>query len=959
MTVQMKRNLTSAVGSTVTAAKDVLAEIERDGFAVLPGFEPREGHIYTRVRAISARINQNYDGFPSEELKRAYKTFLGKPTYVNHVNEDVMRRRGRVVAAAYFENGEDKYIDVFMETNAKKYPILAKELVEGGIDAVSMGCSAERTICSYCGNVATGLFDMCDHVMQHKGQLLRKASGGMPEDVLVYEECRDLGFFELSFVFDPADETALASKVFVASRQPESARGRGNRMWCDLPGCRRWALTDTEQNEWVTANGDLRTYHYCCEGHKEQYERKYPDWLVEGHVRNAYKRQAIRLQAYGEIEAPAPVDTLRDEAEDVEEDFHHYIDSPEDFQEPDLEKAQELDRRDEIDEEFLAPPMPTMNDVTEETPMPQPGSPPPGGPPPPSGPPPGGPPPSGPPAAGPPPGGPTPPPPRQAPDESGDSNRPPSRRNEQKATSRKGSTMSRDSLAQRGRVPSRARVAEDRSRNDQGEQEEVFITQTPPAEPVETGEGEEITNTEENLVARRRRRAQEAAKRRAALAAADALEAQARQLRADAEGEVPDPKEVAEPDERIDMWEPVEETQPKDAAKRTTAQVYRAFAAWCRRKQGKALRQASNRPQLLRWAAQFGREAGIPAEELYPIIRAEIEAHRKKAEDEGVSGGEKADPDAVKEFIDNPGDADETKESRRKSAMLGWQLDPNSDGVDNFVATDDTGLTYGLYDAGGGVWVLEIYSDADGDMLVEDTVNSLEEGKSRAEQYAAGGGPNFANRKRASDDDDKPDFLKDDDGDDSDDDKKESSRRARKRKTADEKLDVAAPDGRIDVERPTADDTDEEAQASQYDKGDFGDNAGDDIADPDLSTDQNWLPGEGKRSSRVKKADGLAAVRLAEATIAANLDTEKKGRWALAEEFRQMSAGQVADRTALLEKVIEVNGLDRPRTAGKIAGNRGQSRTSSIPPSLMQATPPAQRREASAEIGNPDSDMFL
>lgn len=513
--------------------------------------------------------------------------------------------------------------------------------------------------------------------------------------------------------------------------------------------------------------------------------------------------------------------------------------------------------------------------------------------------------------------------------------------------------MSRDSLAQRGRVASRARVAEDKSRNDQGEQEEVFISQTPPEEPVETGDGEKITNTEDNLVARRR--AAEAARRRAALETAKQLEAEARRIRAEAQGEVPDP--VAEPDERIDMWEPVEETQPKDASKKplpSPERVHRAFAAWCRQTQGKGLREASNRSQLLRWAAQFGKAAKLPAEALYPVIRTEIAAHRKKAEDEGVSGGEKADPGAVKEFIENPGDADDKKESRRKSAALHWELDPESDSVDSFVASDGQ-LNYGLYNAGGDVWVLEIYSEIDGDMVAEDTVASLEVGKTKAEQYASGGG-NLANRKRASDDD-KPDFLKDDGGN-SDDDKKESRRRARKRKAADEKLDVAAPDGRVDVEAPTRDTTDEEAQESQFDKGDFGDNAGDDLADPDLSTDQNWLPGEGKKSSSVKTADGLSAVRLAEAYVTAGMDTEKKGRWTLAEEFGRMSAAVVADRTALLERLIEIHSLDRRSAERKTAGNRGPSNTrSAIPPNLAQARP--QTREASAEIGNPDSDMFF
>ena len=35
----------------------------------------QKGFLYTQVRAISARINQNYDAWPSTELKKSYRTF--------------------------------------------------------------------------------------------------------------------------------------------------------------------------------------------------------------------------------------------------------------------------------------------------------------------------------------------------------------------------------------------------------------------------------------------------------------------------------------------------------------------------------------------------------------------------------------------------------------------------------------------------------------------------------------------------------------------------------------------------------------------------------------------------------------------------------------------------------------------------------------------------------------------
>lgn len=190
----------------------------------IQGFKIRPGYVYTVVRAISARINQNFDGWPSDELKLGYQTFLGKPVFVNHTNEDPQTARGVVVAARYVENGNDKYVECVQEIDAKRYPKVAHEIITGGLDSVSMGAEAGFTICSYCNNRAVDEYDLCDHVKYHKGSTLRRHNRktGKVEDVLVYESCHKLSFFELSYVFDPADETAVASKVLVASVRKEA-----------------------------------------------------------------------------------------------------------------------------------------------------------------------------------------------------------------------------------------------------------------------------------------------------------------------------------------------------------------------------------------------------------------------------------------------------------------------------------------------------------------------------------------------------------------------------------------------------------------------------------------------------------------------------------------------------------------------------------------------------------------
>ena len=190
-------------------------------------------------------------------------------------------------------------------------------------------------------------------------------------------------------------------------------------------------------------------------------------------------------------------------------------------------------------------------------------------------------------------------------------------------------------------------------------------------------------------------------------------------------------------------------------------------------------------------------------------------------------------------------------------------------------------------------------------------------------------------------------------------DKQANTKGAKMRKRADEKLEVAAPDGRVDVEAPVSNTTSAEAQASQFDIHDFGNNAGDNVAKPDLSTDQNWAPGEasGKKAS-IKTAGGLLAMRCAEGMIAAGLEPNSRERkYALAAEFEQMNRGLIQDRVALLERFAAVREADRRKVAS--GSSRGAAR-SPIPAGLGGGTRTASAgpRVAAHDPRN-DSSLFI
>lgn len=178
-------------------------------------YEARPGYLYVRSRAISSRCNDNWDEFPAEEIKQAYKSFVGKPVFVNHVNDNHRRARGVIIDAALHEDRNadgtpDTWCEVLMEVDAVRFPKLAKAILKKAVERTSMGCDVAYSICSACGNKATTPAEYCQHIPGLKGKAIyrRTASGGRTGEH-IREICYGLGFFENSILVEPpADPTA-------------------------------------------------------------------------------------------------------------------------------------------------------------------------------------------------------------------------------------------------------------------------------------------------------------------------------------------------------------------------------------------------------------------------------------------------------------------------------------------------------------------------------------------------------------------------------------------------------------------------------------------------------------------------------------------------------------------------------------------------------------------------------
>lgn len=227
-----------------------------------------DGYLYARIRAISSRTNKNHDGWPSVELaggednwqkhasqhkassgfvveankedEYGFSTFIGKPIFVDHNNSNPDRARGVIVDSKLYVQdkktaGElDPYyassdadpdhlppthVELLLEVDAKSFPRLAKAIVDGGkdgkkgIDGFSMGCDVDYSKCSHCGNKASSPQEYCNHIKAKGAEHNFTSSDGKRTSRKSYENCYGIKFFEISAVFDPADETALTKEI--------------------------------------------------------------------------------------------------------------------------------------------------------------------------------------------------------------------------------------------------------------------------------------------------------------------------------------------------------------------------------------------------------------------------------------------------------------------------------------------------------------------------------------------------------------------------------------------------------------------------------------------------------------------------------------------------------------------------------------------------------------------------
>jgi len=177
-------------------------------------------YIMVPVPTIISDIpNTNGVAFPRQELAKfnpmagqlAGKTFKGKPTFLEHSNQDITKAKGVILDAFMtplkgWGRGIIKVVELLAFDRSKDAD-LANAILAGDINSYSMGAYFEGYNCSLCGADRGG----CRHTgpkdplkQHHDGQL-------------IYRNIYNIEGFETSAVANPAFISAISDRLMTFS----------------------------------------------------------------------------------------------------------------------------------------------------------------------------------------------------------------------------------------------------------------------------------------------------------------------------------------------------------------------------------------------------------------------------------------------------------------------------------------------------------------------------------------------------------------------------------------------------------------------------------------------------------------------------------------------------------------------------------------------------------------------
>lgn len=171
-------------------------------------------YVITEIPIVSVGLpNRNLHCFGINELTFfdprfgtfVYKTFVGKPTYIDHDNKIPTEARGIHLDASLRKvPGWNVWkIYVLVGFDRTKDPVTARAIEKGTRRSYSMGCWVSYFISSITGQIT------------NSNQVAKYPKGSVHNGVLAYDECIGCEFFETSSLEGgPADVTAESHQLW-------------------------------------------------------------------------------------------------------------------------------------------------------------------------------------------------------------------------------------------------------------------------------------------------------------------------------------------------------------------------------------------------------------------------------------------------------------------------------------------------------------------------------------------------------------------------------------------------------------------------------------------------------------------------------------------------------------------------------------------------------------------------
>jgi len=222
--------------------KRAFAEGHSPLYDFLTTVQPEAGVSYILVNALGAYEfyddNRNGDGFPNAPYKVGELASCGHPEctgsldgwiaepetlhhhyqsfekhggiYKHHVNKDPSKSLGWINKALL--NPYMHRVELLLKFVNGRDPEIAQRIGDGDFPAVSMGCHVRWDVCTICGHRAPTRAQYCEHALR----MLRRV---LPDGRKVAVLNPSPKFFDISFVFRPADPTGWMMKK-VAGEAP-------------------------------------------------------------------------------------------------------------------------------------------------------------------------------------------------------------------------------------------------------------------------------------------------------------------------------------------------------------------------------------------------------------------------------------------------------------------------------------------------------------------------------------------------------------------------------------------------------------------------------------------------------------------------------------------------------------------------------------------------------------------